>query len=99
MSGDEITPTDAAIELSDEELDDVAGGLSLSLNAAFFRQSNVVAAQEIQTGLGSSSIKSAFGMQNIESAAFQVTILDASTEDLEFLSGILGGTKGIKGLS
>jgi len=34
MSGDEITPDDTARELSDEELDEVAGGFSLRLTAA-----------------------------------------------------------------
>jgi hypothetical protein len=97
MSGDEITPTDAAIELSDEELDEVAGGLSLRLNAVFFRQTNVAAAQQTQAGSGYSSTKSVFEMQNIESAGLQLTVLDASAEDLEFLSGILGGAKAIDG--
>ena len=99
MSGDEITPPDGATELSDQELDDVAGGLSLSLNAVFFRQTNIVAAQETSVGLGGSSSKSAFAAESIESAGLQVTILDATAEDLEFLGGILGDASAIEGSS
>lgn len=99
MSGDEITPTSGAVELSDRELDAVAGGFNLVLNAAFFRQTNMSVAHETPAGSGFSSSKSAFAMENIQSAGLQVAITDASTEDLKSLVGLLGGATASEGSS
>ncbi len=97
MSDHEIKPTDPTFaELSDQELDDVSGGLNLRLNAAFFRQSNVSLSQETG-GAGCGSSKSAFSAETIESAGLQIVITDASAEDLEFLGGLLGNAAAIEG--
>ncbi|PSB18558.1 hypothetical protein C7B65_14770 [Phormidesmis priestleyi ULC007] len=93
MSDDQIKPTDA-VELSDEELEDVAGGFNLRLNAAFFRQTNISTSQE--TG-GYGSSKSTFAAENIESVGLQILITDASAEDLDALSGLLGSATAIDG--
>ena len=92
MSDDQIKPIDA-IELSDEALEDVAGGFNIRLNAAFFRQTNISTSQE--TGGGSS--KSTFAAENIESAGLQILITDASVADLGALSGLLGDAAAIEG--
>jgi hypothetical protein len=97
MSSDEITPTSGAVELSDRELDEVAGGFSLLLSAAFFRQTNVSADRETHLGSGYSSSKSTFSMENTQSAGIQIAITDASASDLTALSGILGGATAIEG--
>jgi hypothetical protein len=102
MSRDEMTPNDEAFasqfpegatELSDEELDDVAGGLNLRLTAARFHRSRFGFAQETGGRCGSS--KSAFQAETTESALIQLTITDATTEDLKVLGELLGGASAI----
>ncbi|BAY99513.1 hypothetical protein NIES37_34960 [Tolypothrix tenuis PCC 7101] len=96
MSGDENIPNDAAIELTDEELDEVAGGFNLRLTAARFHKSTIGSAQEISLGRRSSA-KSLFQAENIESALLQVTITDASTEDLKVLGELFGDASALDG--
>lgn len=102
MLGDEMAPNDEAsasqfpegtIELSDEELDDVAGGLNVQFTAARFRRSRIGFAQETAGGCGSS--KSVFQAETTESALIQFTITDATTEDLKVLTELLGGASAI----
>jgi hypothetical protein len=95
MSSDDITPTDPEFsELSDQELDEIAGGLSFSISHARFRQSNFSLRQR---GRGFGSIDAGLEAQNIESEAFQITVLDATTEDLKILGSLFGNTSAIEG--
>lgn len=85
MSRDEMTPIDGTLhELSDQELDEVAGGLNLRISTARFRQKNS-SSGSYRRKFGSSSES-----ESIESAALQITITDATTEDLKILSALLG---------
>jgi hypothetical protein len=93
MSDDEIKPPDDAIELSEEELENVAGGFDLLLNVAFFRQSTVQG--QIDAGGGSSP--SSLLSETIESAGLQILIKDATAGDLDFLSDLLGDSAAING--
>jgi hypothetical protein len=93
MSDDEIKPPDDAIELSEEELENVAGGFDLLLNVAFFRQSTVQG--QIDAGGGSSP--SSLSSETIESAGLQILIKDATAGDLDFLSDLLGDSAVING--
>ncbi|UBF27139.1 hypothetical protein K9N68_04010 [Kovacikia minuta CCNUW1] len=86
MPGDEIQPTNDPIELSDEDLDEVAGGLNLLINAGFFRK------------IGIRSEDDSASIESIESAGLQILITDASAEDLEFLGNLLGKADAVKGL-
>ncbi len=99
MSGDEIIPddADAAIELSDEELDDVAGGFNLQFTAARFYKSTIRFSQETSLGSGCGSTLSAFQAETTESSLLQLTITDATTEDLEALSELFGDASAIEG--
>ncbi|MCW5317735.1 hypothetical protein GTQ43_29345 [Nostoc sp. KVJ3] len=100
MSSDEMTPSDddsAFSELSDEELDEVAGGLNLAISFASFSQTNFSFSQISQFGSGSGSSKTNFDTQNIESSAFQVLVTDASTEDLKVIGELFGDISAIKG--
>jgi|GEM_PF-3361946 len=97
MSGDEITPNDEAFELSDEELDEVAGGFSLRLTAARFQQSKLTFAQETLFGSGCGSTQSVFQVENTESSLLQLTITDATTEDLQVLGELFGDASAIEG--
>lgn len=90
MSSDEMTSDDSAIsELSDQELDEVAGGLSFSISGAKFSQTNLSFRQASSGGCGGST-ETAFESQNIQSAAFQITVIDATTEDLAALGELFG---------
>jgi bacteriocin-like protein len=99
MSSEEMTPSDdsAFSELSDEELDEVAGGLNLFISAARFSQTNFSFSQVSQPGSGCGSTKTTFETQNIESAAFQIFVTDATTEDLQILGELFGGASAIEG--
>lgn len=98
MSSDEMTPTDdeAFSELSDQELDEVAGGLNLSISAARFSQTNFSFSQVSQP-VSCGSTQTTFETQNIESAAFQIVITDATTEDLQILGELFGDASAIEG--
>ncbi|MBD6616464.1 hypothetical protein FNW02_11600 [Komarekiella sp. 'clone 1'] len=97
MSSDEMTPKDdeAFSELSDQELDEVAGGLNLGISIAKFSQTNLSFSQVSQHGLGCGSTTTSFEMQNIESAAFQILVTDATTEDLQILGELFGDASAI----
>jgi hypothetical protein len=95
MLGDEINPNEAPIELSDEELDEVAGGFSLRFTAARFQQSVFTFAQE--TSQASGSTQSGFQAETTESSFLQLTIVDATTDDLKVLSELFGGASAIEG--
>ncbi|MDZ7962003.1 MAG: CTB family bacteriocin [Aulosira sp. DedQUE10] len=96
MSGDENTPNDAAIELTDEELDEVAGGFNMRLTFASFRKSTIGFAQETPLGT-SGSAQSAFQAETTESALLQFTITDATTKDLEVLGELFGDASALDG--
>ncbi|MBD2165408.1 hypothetical protein H6G04_13470 [Calothrix membranacea FACHB-236] len=97
MSSDEMTPADSEFsELSDEELDEVAGGLSASISAAHYRQTNLLFGQISKFGRQGSN-QTNFEMQNIESAAFQIVITDATTEDLKVLGELFGDASALDG--
>jgi hypothetical protein len=106
MSGDEITPNDEtfasqfpneATELSDEELDDIAGGLNLQFTFASSRKFKQAFVQDISAGSGCGSAKTAFQTEATESALMQLIITDATTEDLQVLGELFGDTTAIEG--
>lgn len=79
---DEIKNT--AIELSEDELDTVAGGFAISIgegqNLAFstfsnFSQKSTIVAQETFTGLGGSYTGSLIQMQEVTSSAGQSLVI------------------------
>ncbi|KAM3091405.1 CTB family bacteriocin [Phormidesmis sp. 146-35] len=100
MSDHEMAPNDAPSqemsELSDEELDEVAGGLSIRFTLAQFQQSKVAFAQETPLG-GCGPSRSAFQSENTASSFLELTILDATTEDIQALGGLFGGNAAIEG--
>lgn len=96
MLGDEITPNDDVTELSDEELDEVAGGFSLSFKAARFA-STVISNDQTVSGSHKRLANSAFKAENIESSFLQVTIVDATTDDLKVLNELFGGSSALDG--
>lgn len=97
MSGDEMTPDDTAIELSDEELDDVAGGFDLQLSIARFNKSTIGFVQGTPPVSGCGSAPSAFQAETTESALIQLTITDATTEDLKILGELFGDASALEG--
>lgn len=97
MSGDEVTPNDAAIELSDEELDDVAGGFNMQLSIAHFSKSIIGFAQDTPSVSGCGSAQSAFQAETTDSALIQLSITDATTKDLEILGELFGGASALEG--
>jgi hypothetical protein len=90
MSEDKMKPIDEAIELSNEELEDLSGGLNLKFSSVFFRETDVKAS-------GGGSSPSSFSSETIESAGLQVLLTDATTEDLKILGKLLGGSAAIEG--
>jgi bacteriocin-like protein len=99
MSSDEMTPSDdsAFSELSDEELDEVAGGLNLAISFASFSQTNFSFSQISQSGSECGSTKTTFDTQNIESSAFQILVTDATSEDLKVIGELFGDISAIEG--
>ena len=95
MLGDEITPNDPPIELSDEELDEVSGGFSLRFTAARFYQSESTFTHG--TSHGSRSKRSGYHAETTESSFLQLTIVDATTEDLKVLGELFGDASAIHG--
>ncbi|BAU12373.1 hypothetical protein LEP3755_29020 [Leptolyngbya sp. NIES-3755] len=91
------TPIEGAIELSDEDLDEVSGGFNLRITAARFHQSNISISRSSNAGARCGGSQSTFEAQEIESAALQITITDATTDDLEILSGLFGNASAIEG--
>lgn len=90
MPGDEMEPIEEAIELSNEELDEMSGGLDLKFSAVFFEETAV---QAISGGPNPSS----FSAGTIKSAGLQVLLTDATTDDLKVLGKFLGGSAAIEG--
>lgn len=90
MPDDEMQPIDEAIELSNEELDDLSGGLKLSFSAVLFEENTV---QVNSGGLNPSS----FSAGTIKSAGLQVLLTDATTDDLKVLGKFLDGSAAIEG--
>lgn len=97
MSGDEMTADDAAIELSDEELDDVAGGFDMQLSIAHFNKSIIGFVQDTPLASECGSAQSAFQAETTESALIQLTITDATTEELKILGELFGGASALEG--
>jgi hypothetical protein len=97
MSDDEVISNDAPIELSDEELEDVSGGLNLLLNAAFFRRTRVSSSKGSKGVRGGGSAPSVASAETVESAGLQVLITEATTADLEALGGLLHDAAAIDG--
>jgi hypothetical protein len=60
----------AAIELSNEELDVVAGGADFLFDATQFKSDTLVVGQHTQSGPGGSSTTSTIGRQKIDTSAF-----------------------------
>jgi hypothetical protein len=92
MPEDEITPIDdTCSELSDQELEDVSGGLNLQIIATRFSQ------RSFSSGYGGRPGGCHSGSeQSIESAALQITLTDATTEDLKIISKLLSGADAIE---
>ncbi|BAY30904.1 hypothetical protein NIES2107_27520 [Nostoc carneum NIES-2107] len=96
MSGDENIPNDAAIELTDEELDEVAGGLDMKLTFASFRKSTTGYVHDTSRR-SRGSTHSAFQSETTESALLQLTIIDATTKDLEIIGELFGNASALDG--
>ncbi|MEH2272761.1 MAG: hypothetical protein V7K68_30790 [Nostoc sp.] len=96
MSGDEITPNDEAIELSDEELDDVAGGFNLQFTSIRSHRSIRGFTQQTSRGRGFQT-RSAFHAETADSSVFHLSITDATTEDLKVLGELFGDISAIEG--
>ncbi|QIR40410.1 hypothetical protein HCG51_29445 [Tolypothrix sp. PCC 7910] len=96
MSGDENTPNDAAIELTDEELDEVAGGFSMKLTFGSFYKSTIGSVHDT-SGKSRGSTHSAFQSETTESALLQLTIIDATTKDLEIIGELFGDASALDG--
>ncbi|QKQ75738.1 hypothetical protein [Nostoc sp. TCL240-02] len=97
MSGDEITPNDEAIELSDEELDDVAGGFNLQFTSIRSHRSTRGFSQQTSRGRGFHSKRSAFHTETTDSSVFHLSITDATTEDIKALGELFGDISAIEG--
>jgi hypothetical protein len=97
MSGDEITPNDEAIELSDEELDDVAGGFNLQFTSIRSHRSTRGFTRQTSRGRGFHSTRSAFHAETADSSVFHLSITDATTEDLKVLGELFGDISAIEG--
>ncbi|ACC80469.1 hypothetical protein [Nostoc punctiforme] len=97
MSGDEITPNDEAIELSDEELDDLAGGFNLQFTSIRSHRSTRGFSQQTSRGRGFHSKRSAFHAETTDSSVFHLSITDATTEDLKVLGELFGDISAIEG--
>jgi hypothetical protein len=90
-NNDELTPNDGTLsELSDEELDEVAGGFSfLSIKAAKFNKRTFSLGRRSRRGRDDSEA------EDIESAALQITIVDGTAEELKIIGQLLGGADAI----
>jgi hypothetical protein len=96
MSNPEITPNDAAIELSDEELNDVAGGFNLQFSGAFSSKQTFTFAQGTSLP-GAGTAQTFIQSDSLQAAVIQFAITDATAEDLEALGGLLGGVSALEG--
>jgi len=78
----------APIELSDEELNEVSGGIDIYLSGSMFEQKDIFSVQRSSSrrGFGSNSI---FKSSDISSAAFQVIGLgfNSVSDAMGFLQG------------
>ena len=99
MSGDEMTPKDEVMqELSDEELEDVSGGLSFQFTAARVRKSSFSSSGEASLrSLRNRAPQPSIQEDSIESALIQLTVVDATTEDLKLFIDLLGDASAIEG--
>jgi len=79
---DEISKTNKAIELSQQELDAVAGGSDVSFSFSFFQENDKFLSQEASSGKNGSSAKSVLQSRNIVSYAFQFIGLDIGNATL-----------------
>lgn len=91
MPNDELTPNDGTLsELSDEELDEVAGGFSLlKISAARFNR------RTFSTGRRNRRRSEDSELEDTESIALQITIVDGSAEELKIIRDLLGGADAI----
>jgi hypothetical protein len=101
MPNDEITPNDEAFasqfpegvsELSDEELDEIAGGVSFDLFFSDFSQSSFASRQGRLRGARSMSQS-----KKVRSSVFRLRVLDATADDLKALGGLFGSISRIEG--
>ncbi|MFM7447300.1 MAG: hypothetical protein ACKO24_01720 [Leptolyngbyaceae cyanobacterium] len=101
MSIDEPLPLDGqttqsflcGVELSEEELDQVAGGLNLYFSAGSFRENAAIRPYQSSHRSRFSSRQPGFQTRDTRSNGFQLIISDASTEDLKLLSGIFSSLR------
>ncbi|GAP94200.1 hypothetical protein [Leptolyngbya sp. NIES-2104] len=97
MSGDEITPNNDAIELSDEELDQIDAGLSFQLVGGTFHRSRISVNRPKSISRAYHPAESSVEAETIESTGFQLTVIDATAEDLKVLSELFGNIDAIDG--
>ncbi|MFN6583872.1 MAG: CTB family bacteriocin [Aulosira sp. ZfuVER01] len=88
MSSEKVI-NNAPVELSNEELDQVSGGIDIFLSGSMYEQRDVfssVRKNSRRRGFGSNSI---FSSSSISTAAFQVVGLgfDSVSDVMSFLSG------------
>jgi hypothetical protein len=80
----------APVELSQEELDGISGGISIFVSGSTFQRSDVFAQSRRRSRRGSRS--SSFGSSQISSSSFQILGIGLNTsEDITaFFRGIFG---------
>lgn len=78
------------VELSQEELDGISGGISIFVSGSTFQRSDVFAQSRRRSRRGSRS--SSFGSSQISSSAFQIMGigLNSSEDIMTFFKGIFG---------
>ncbi len=82
-----------SIELSEEDLDQVSGGLNLFFTGASYEENNVFSSSRSRRR----SRQNSFRTQNIKTSGFQLFVTDASPGDLESLSNLFSSLKRITG--
>ncbi len=86
---DEMEQPSKPIELSEEELDAIAGGRDISLSFSFFKETDVFSSQTTTTDQHGSSVNSVFASRNIVSYTFQAVGLNVS--NIKFLKRLFRG--------
>ncbi len=101
MSSNEMMPPDAennreqsySIELSQEDLDQVSGGMNLFFTGASYEESNAFSTGRSRRRSRQTSSRT----QNIKTSGFQLFVSDASAGDLQSLSDLLSSLKRLNG--
>jgi hypothetical protein len=106
MPNNEITPNDEVMasqflegvnELSDEELDAIAGGISFTLDIAQFSTSSFESNQDSLRAVRNPGIRPVSKAQTTKSSLFRLKVIDATADELRALGGLFGSISRIEG--